>query len=99
MAKNPKPYWKLGKIPDFKIDFRKLSQIDQWIVGKTIENMLYIKAPEKTYRYTNCDECIPELYLFGVKDDGIGNKGLELQIHLDKKTKVLSPVSVRKAKL
>ncbi|KFM19613.1 hypothetical protein AAA799P11_00602 [Marine Group I thaumarchaeote SCGC AAA799-P11] len=98
MAKNPKPYWKLGKVPSFKTDFLKLTPYGQWVIGRTIERMLYLKEPQKTYRYTNCDDCMPDLFLFGVLDDGIGNKGLELQIYLDKKRKVLAPITVRKAK-
>ena len=58
--------------------------------------MLMMKNPAKAYHYTRCDECTPDLYLFGISDDGFGNKGLELQIHLDKQRNVLAPITVRK---
>ena len=96
MTKNPKPYWKLGKISSFKTDFKKLTPYGQWVTGRIIGEMLYLKEPQKTYQYTKCDECIPNLYLFGLLDDGIGNKGLELQIYLDSKRNILAPITVRK---
>ena len=96
MAKNPKPFWKLGKVSSFRSDFKKLTPYAQWVVGNTIRSMLSVKDPARVYRYTICDDCTPDLYLFGILDDGMGNKGLELQIHLDKKRKILSPITVRK---
>jgi hypothetical protein len=54
------------------------------------------KDPSKVYKFTNCDDCIEDLYLFGCHDDGLGNKGLEIQVYLDRKRKVLSPITVRK---
>ncbi len=98
MAKNLKPYWKLGKIPSFKTDFKKLTCYEQWVTGKTIGFMLNLKDPKKAYLYTNCDDCVPDLHLFGILDDGIGNKGLELQIYLDEKKNILAPITVRKVK-
>ncbi|GEM_PF-6290022 len=92
---NPKPYWKLGKIPSFRADFLKLQPYSQWRVSKTILNMLYLKDPTKIYYYTNCDDCLPDLHLFGIQDDGIGNKGIELQIYIDKQKNILAPITVR----
>jgi len=96
MVKSPKLFWKLGKIPSFKSDFEKLPPYEKWVVGKTIRSMLYMKDPTRVYRCTICNDCNPVLYLFGILDDGIGNKGFELQISLDKKRKILSPITVRK---
>lgn len=95
MQKNPKQYWKLAKIPSFRTDFQRLSAHHQWIVGKTIDSMLMIKDPARVYEYTRCDECVPDLYLFGVADDGVGNKGVELQIYLHRSKSVLAPITVR----
>lgn len=96
MTKNPKSFWKLGKVSSFKTDFQKLSRYGQWIVGKTIESMLLMKNPARAYHYVRCDDCMDDLYLFGILDDGIGNKGYEIQIYLDKKRKILAPITVRK---
>ena len=38
---------------------------------------------------------MPGMYLFGVVDDGVGNKGVALQIHLDWINRILSPVSAK----
>jgi len=97
MARKPKRYWKLNKIISFKSDFRKLSTpYEKWLVGKIIEHMLSVKDPSKVYQFTRCTDCREGLYLFGIKDDGLGNKGLELQVYLDRKKKILSPITVRK---
>jgi len=38
------------------------------------------------------------LLLFGILDDGLGNKGFELQVYLDRNNKTLVPIRVRKSK-
>lgn len=98
MVRKPKLFWKLNKIPSFKKDFQKLSSYERWRIGKTIETMLYTKDPPKVYQFTKCEDCREGLYLFGILDDGLGNKGFELQVYLDKKKKILSPITVRKIK-
>ena len=99
MANNPKFYWKLGKFPDFEKDFRKLDPYPQWITGKIIENMKTVKNPLRAYPlHKKCSDCDDDVYLFGMLDDGLGHKGLELQINLDKKKKILTPITVRKVK-
>lgn len=96
MEKNPNFYWKLGKIPSFPPDFQKLTSYEQWIVGKTIEQMRMMKDPSKIYNFTKCVDCMDDLYLFGCVDDGVGNKGIEIQIYLDRTKNVLAPITVRK---
>ena len=97
MVRRPKRYWKLNKIISFKSDFQKLSSsYEKWRVGKTLEYMLSMKDPSKVYKFARCDECREGLYLFGIVDDGLGNKGFELQVFLDRKKKILSPITIRK---
>ncbi len=94
MTKNPKHYWKLVRVPSFKTDFEKLNPYGKWLVGKIIESMLQTKDPVRTYCHVTCDEYIPDLYLFGVLDDGVGNKKFGLQIYLDKEKKILFPITI-----
>lgn len=96
MVKSPKQYWKLAQIPSFREDFLKLSPYEQWVVGKTLGGMVEMKDPAKVYRFTQCNDCMDDLYLFGLADDGLGNKGIELQVYLDKTKRVLAPITVRK---
>src|SRR3989304_9472466 len=96
MERKPKYYWKLGKIPSFKTDFQKLLPYEQWLVDKIITSMRIVKDPSKLYKFSRCDDCIEDLYLFGCGDDGLGNKGIELQVYLDKIRNVLAPITVRK---
>ena len=95
MAK-PKRYWKLNQILSFKSDFEKLPGYEQWCVNKHLMNMIGMKDPSKKYQFTRCNDLRKDLYLFGIADDGLGNKGIELQVYLDRKNKVLSPITVRK---
>ena len=96
MARKPKRYWKLNKIPSFKSDFQKLSSYEHWCINKIIPLMLSMKDPSKVYEFIICEDGIKDLYLFGIADDGLGNKGIELQIYLDRSKKILSPITVRK---
>jgi len=36
------------------------------------------------------------MYLFGVADDGVGNKGLEIQMIVGKQKKILHPFNCRR---
>ncbi len=53
MAKSPKVFCKLAKIPSFKSDFTKLTSYEQWVVSKTIDSMLMMKNPARAYHYTS----------------------------------------------
>ncbi len=99
MVRSNKPIWKLVRYDRFQSDFLRLSPEGQWIVKNTLNAMVHKKNPTAVYQNEVCDECLPDLYLFGVHDDGIGNKKLALLIHLDRKRKILCPVSVYKARL
>jgi|APSaa5957512535_1039671.scaffolds.fasta_scaffold16658_6 hypothetical protein len=96
---NPKPYWKIGRHPRedvFKARFQKLKPVHQWRVMRTLnDNMRYNKDPTKTYKHEECKECKKGLFLFGVADDGLGNKGVELMVFFDFKKKVLYPIFCR----
>ena len=61
--------------------------------------MVYRKDPTAVYHNEVCDECRPNFYIFGIHDDGVGNKKLTLQIYIDKEEKILYPMSVYKAKM
>ena len=93
MVSNNK-FWKAGRFPHFQTDFFKLSPYEKWVVHHTIEGMTNQRNPIRGREHTTCDDCIPDMYLLGVVDDGLGNKGLVLQIHLDRQTNILTPISV-----
>ena len=95
-AKGSKAIWNVAKIPSFKKDFLKLTPKEQWIVGRAINSMRYVKNPARLFPYPQCDHCPENMYLFGVSDDGIGNKGLEIQMIVGKKTHTLYPFNCRK---
>ena len=66
-----------------------------------VENTLYYmvrrKNPTATHHNETCDECLRDHYLFGIHDDGIGNKRLGLLIRIDQERKGLYPVAVYRA--
>ncbi len=96
--KAKKIIWDIAKIPSFKKDFTKLSLKEKWVVSQSVNAMRYVKDPSKLFPYPQCDSCPPNMYLFGVSDDGVGNKGLEIQIVIGKETKILYPFNCRKSK-
>ena len=95
MAPNNDYAWKRGKFPSFKTDFDGLNPHQKWTVVKTIEGMLRSNDPTKTYESIECDNCLPGMNLFGILDDGFGNKGLALQVHINEQDKILTPISVK----
>ena len=99
MVRSKKLVWKLVPYGRFQSDFLRLDPEGQWIVKNTLDAMVHMKNPAAVYQSEACDECIPDLHLFGVHDDGVGNKKLALLIYLDRERKILCPVSVYKARL
>ena len=55
--------------------------------------MARYKDPTRHYENTACNTD-PNLRLFGIQDDGVGNKGLGLQVYLDRERYVLYPMRV-----
>lgn len=88
--------WKRVPLDRFRADFNNLTPYGQWIVTKTLDAMIRHKDPTRVYQNTICDNCVPDLRLFGIQDDGVGNKGLGLLIYLDRERRVLYPISVNK---
>ena len=86
--------WKEVYFDHFPIDFFGLSRYEQWVVGLTLQAMIRQRNPLRGREYTACGDCIPDTYSLGVVDDGLGNKGLALQIHLDRQNGILTPMSV-----
>lgn len=57
-----------------------------WRVDGFIRNVIYAKEPREIYNHTPCVNCPPDFVLFGLSDNGLGKKGIEIQCWLDKKT-------------
>ena len=87
--------WVLNIVDGFLVYYNKLNKRGRWVVDHTLEGMCRQNDPTKFYQNTICDDCIPGMYLFGILDDGLGHKALEMQVHIDKQTRILSPVLVR----
>jgi hypothetical protein len=62
-----------------------------------MRNVAIIKDPRKIYEYSICHDCPPDFFLFGISDDGLGNKGIEVQVWLDRKTETAWFLKCRKA--
>ena len=87
--------WEERQFNLFQTTFLELSPYEQWVVTHTITSMIRQKDPRRRHEYVTCHDCMPGMYLFGVVDDGVGNKGVALQIHLDWINRILSPVSAK----
>ena len=98
MASNGSPVWKRAPFPRFSIDFNRLSAYGKWVVVKTLDAMVCKSNPAAFYQNTVCDECVPDLRLFGIQDDGLENKMLGMLIYIDKERTVLCPVAVYQAR-
>lgn len=61
-----------------------------------LDAMTYKKNPAAFYQSVACNDCTPDLRLFGISD-GLGNKMLEMLVYFDKKRKIMCPVAVRRA--
>ena len=88
------PIWKLGTHARFQSDYMQLNPRGKWIVTNTLNAMTHMKNPLVSYEAEACDECMPNLYLFGIDKDGIGHTLLEMLIYVDKAKKILTPVAV-----
>ena len=101
--KSHKQYWQIGRHPKedvFKTCFLKLKPEHKWRVHHSINNvMLYSKDPVKVIKHKICEECKDGLVLFGLADDGVGNKGVELMVFLNYKKHVLYPIFCRAVKI
>ncbi|MBS1267840.1 MAG: hypothetical protein MAG458_00553 [Nitrosopumilus sp.] len=91
-----KPIWNVGRHSKdyvFRTRFQKLKPEYQWRVHHAINTVMrYSKDPLKTYKHEICKECKDGLYLFGIADNGLGHKGVELMLFLDYKKKIILPI-------
>ena len=67
-----------------------------WRMDGFIRNIVYVKDPRRVYNYTICLDCPPKIALFGISDDGLGHKGIEVLTWLDDKTKMITFLQCRK---
>jgi len=93
-----KIFWELVLTTGFKSNFSKLNELDKWRVRFFIRNVAHFKDPTKFYNTTKCKKCPHSVLLFGISDDGIGNKGIEVQIWIRNTRKELIFLKCRKAK-
>jgi len=93
----PKKYWGIRLTTGLKSDFSKLSESDQWRVRNFVRSVVHIKDPVKFYKTTKCPNCPPSVRLFGISDDGLGNKGIEVQVWLRNPRNELIFLKCRKA--
>ncbi len=94
--KNPKIFWEISKKPLFLSDSLSLGLYETWVLGKHLGAMERMRDPSESYQHVKCDESVTDLYVIGISNDGLGNMGLELQFHLDRESKTLEPIRVRK---
>ena len=94
MVSSNKPTWRRIPFPRFYEDFQRLTPYGKWVVGKTLDAMVLKKNPAAIYQNTICDDSVPDLRLFGIQDDGLGNKRLGLLIYIDAERHILCPVAV-----
>lgn len=85
----PKLFWSIQFTRGFQAAFHDLSDLDQWRAKGFIRNIVFMKNPPAVYNYTKCKKCPPDFYLFGISDDGLGNKGIEFQVWLHRKSNTL----------
>lgn len=94
---HPKLFWSLQFTNGYKKSFRSLSENDKWRVRGFIRNIVNVKEPTLVYQHTVCKECPPDFYLFGLSDDGLGNKGIENQVWINRKEKIIWFLKCKKA--
>lgn len=94
MTSRNRIWWEVVKSTRFDSDFLELDGRGQWTVDKTLDGMVRCKDPVEVYDGIACDDCMHDTWLFGVQDDGSGNKGLKLQIYINRDRQVLYPVGV-----
>ena len=78
--KTPSVFWNIQLTKGFKKSYGKLSLKDKWIVKHFLNDIRYLKEPKRHYAYETCKNCPPSHCLFGIADDGIGNKGVSVLI-------------------
>ena len=83
------PFWAIELTIGFKNDFLKLNDKDMWRVSGFLRNVVYANDPTEMYEITECADCPPSVVLFGLSDDGLGNKGIEIQVWINKKFNIL----------
>ncbi len=86
--KNRRVFWDLQLTKGFKKSYGKLSLKDKWVVTHFLNHIRYLKDPKKHYEYQTCKDCPPNYCLFGVSDDGLGNKSVSVLIIIQDKTLV-----------
>jgi hypothetical protein len=92
-----KIFWSLQFTNGFKKAYTNLGHLEQWRVKGFIQNVVLIKEPTEVYHHTPCEDCPPDFHLFGLSDDGLGNKGIEIQIWLNHKANTAWFLKCRKA--
>lgn len=93
-----KIYWKIQFTTGFKKSYLNLSEKDKWRAKHFLNEIRYVKDPRRHYSYTVCKKCPPSYCLFGVGDDGLGNKGIEVLIIMAKNNVLLGLVCKKKIK-
>lgn len=63
--------------------------MDKWRLDGFIRNITTVKNPVRYYEGTKCTDCPPQIHLFGISDDGLGHKGIEVQAWIDKDCKLI----------
>jgi len=94
----PKLFWSLQFTKGFQRSYRNLSELDMWRVDGFIRNVIYAKDPTHVYHHTPCVNCPPDFHLFGLSDNGLGSKGIEIQLWLQKSTNTIWFLKCRLAK-
>lgn len=89
MTSSSSPIWEWVSTSDFSKDFKQLDRKERWIADKHLNAMLCDPNPLASREYKVCNECVPESHLFGINDDGGGNKRLGLLIHFNWERKTL----------
>lgn len=81
-----KIFWQPRFTKGFKTSFKELCPTEKWRIMGFIRNIAITEKPTEMYAHTPCEKCPPNFFLFGISDDGLGNKGIEIQVWLDEKT-------------
>ena len=94
---SPKIFWSVRFTTGFHKSFKILCPLDMWRIEGFIRNIVYLKDPRKIHYYTICHDCPPQIALFGISDDGLGNKGIEILTWIDDKSKMITFLQCKKA--
>ncbi len=66
----------------------KISDLSVWRLQYFIKNLVNSENPLDKWNHTTCD-LYKDFHLFGLNDDGLGNKQLEIVIQVDFENKML----------